>query len=353
MRNRRIVVVVCSSLSPPLPLPPALRRPVSCLWTDNPIVAGQTPIKAAHLNEIRACLDAILTNWPDVVPPPSDHPPIQAYPSCATMHTAGWTLGVNRNGGTYDDAGWNAAEIQTYNLNTARDRDGDGHACETGGEGPTGFNAGTWRVGTDIAPGRYFTSPGKFCEWERLDASGARVSDMFLERLVTRSDLQEIADVKASDHSFRTTCEPWQSTPTASVGTSISSGRWLVGEQVVPGRYGAHADRGCYWAVLRGFSGSISEIIESEYIEYYFQEGYYTVTISASDVGFDSSSACGVWTSRRREPRFPHWRFRLPQKPSGIYACDTPGRLQRTRLSRPSTVRPPCSAVTATPASNF
>lgn len=44
--------------------------------------------------------------------------------------SAGWTSGVNRDGGTYSDF-WDAAERTTYSLNhQSRDRDGDGHACE-------------------------------------------------------------------------------------------------------------------------------------------------------------------------------------------------------------------------------
>ena len=57
------------------------------------------------------------------------HPPVQTYRNCASMRAAGWDEGVNRSGGTYRDA-WDDAEIRTYNLNTARDRDNDGHACE-------------------------------------------------------------------------------------------------------------------------------------------------------------------------------------------------------------------------------
>ena len=59
----------------------------------------------------------------------TDHPPVQTYGNCASMREAGWDRGVNRSGGTYRDS-WNDAEIRTYNLNTARDRDNDGHACE-------------------------------------------------------------------------------------------------------------------------------------------------------------------------------------------------------------------------------
>ena len=57
------------------------------------------------------------------------HPPIQGFRNCGLMHEAGWTRGVKRQGGTYQDA-WDAAEIETYQLNLARDRDRDGWACE-------------------------------------------------------------------------------------------------------------------------------------------------------------------------------------------------------------------------------
>ena len=59
----------------------------------------------------------------------SNHPPVQGYRNCTLMREAGWTRGVNRRGGTYQD-GWDDAERRTYNLNTARDCDNDGHACE-------------------------------------------------------------------------------------------------------------------------------------------------------------------------------------------------------------------------------
>ncbi len=58
-----------------------------------------------------------------------DPPPVETFRNCSLMRGAGWTRGVNRNGGTYRDA-WNEAEKQTYALNTSRDRDKDGHACE-------------------------------------------------------------------------------------------------------------------------------------------------------------------------------------------------------------------------------
>lgn len=59
----------------------------------------------------------------------ADHPPVRGYRNCAAMRAAGWNRGVRRNGGTYR-AAWNDAEARTYEVNTARDRDKDGHACE-------------------------------------------------------------------------------------------------------------------------------------------------------------------------------------------------------------------------------
>ena len=64
-----------------------------------------------------------------VAGPTPNNPPVRAFNNCDAMHSAGWTRGVNRNGGTYQSS-WDSAERQTYQLNTARDRDGDGHACE-------------------------------------------------------------------------------------------------------------------------------------------------------------------------------------------------------------------------------
>lgn len=48
--------------------PPVRAQPPTCSWTDNPIVSGQTPIKAVHINELRACLDAILA-WLNTTAP--------------------------------------------------------------------------------------------------------------------------------------------------------------------------------------------------------------------------------------------------------------------------------------------
>ena len=78
-----VAVVVLSSVL-------AAQAPVSCTWTDHPIVAGQTPLKAVHLNELRACLAAILDNWPEKTIPPA--PPVEG------MHVTISDLGTRRVG---------------------------------------------------------------------------------------------------------------------------------------------------------------------------------------------------------------------------------------------------------------
>ncbi len=57
-------------------------------------------------------------------------PPVKTFKNCTDLRAAGWARGVTRSGGTYDSS-WNKAEKQTYTLNAKKDRDKDGHACET------------------------------------------------------------------------------------------------------------------------------------------------------------------------------------------------------------------------------
>ena len=44
-----------------VPLSATAQDPLTCrAWTDTPIVAGSTPLKAQHINELRACLERII-----------------------------------------------------------------------------------------------------------------------------------------------------------------------------------------------------------------------------------------------------------------------------------------------------
>ena len=97
------------------------------------VVAGLIPGRNPGGAEVRMAYEELDVRFAFRVErdpePAGDHPPIRAFPNCVEMRDAGWHNGVNRNGGTYKPA-CDAAEIETYGLNTARDRDNDGHACE-------------------------------------------------------------------------------------------------------------------------------------------------------------------------------------------------------------------------------
>ncbi len=77
-----------------------------------------------------AAISCDLSTMPEPEPEPPPVLPVRAFRRCSEMRAVGWTRGVNRHGGTYRPA-WDAAERETYSLNTARDRDGDAHACES------------------------------------------------------------------------------------------------------------------------------------------------------------------------------------------------------------------------------
>ncbi len=75
-----------------------------------------------------------------------------------------------------------------------------------------------------------------------------------------------------------------------SAALSFGNGTKVVGRDIAPGTYRSMGGNFCYWERLRGFGGTLREIIANE-----FGEGPWIVTISATDKGFDSSD-CGPWT---------------------------------------------------------
>lgn len=74
---------------------------------------------------------------------------------------------------------------------------------------------------------------------------------------------------------------------------TFGSGIWAVGSDIPAGTYRMiSAQSGCYWARLSGFGGTFDEIITNN-----FTNVHQIVTISASDVGFESDD-CGIWTNQ-------------------------------------------------------
>ncbi len=160
----------------------------------------------------------------------------------------------------------------------------------------TTFGPGQHLVGTDIAAGRYFSDPVKGCSWERLSGFGGTLSDVIANEYIGYDAPQEIVDILPSELAFGTDgqCGTWFDTPRGGASpTSIRPGNWLVGSQVVPGTYRTQAMRGCSWERLRDFTGEYGAIIANDRVPF---DGQQFVTISGSDVGFQTDLQCGTWT---------------------------------------------------------
>ena len=73
---------------------------------------------------------------------------------------------------------------------------------------------------------------------------------------------------------------------------TFGAGTYIVGADIPPGTYRTRASTsGCYWERLRGFGGTLSEIIANE-----LTNEYTVVTIKATDRGF-RSTRCATWTN--------------------------------------------------------
>jgi hypothetical protein len=72
---------------------------------------------------------------------------------------------------------------------------------------------------------------------------------------------------------------------------TIEDGTWFVGEDVRPGTYRLREPASlCYWARLKGFGGSLNDIIANGNVS-----DYGVVTIRPSDQGFETAG-CGTWS---------------------------------------------------------
>jgi hypothetical protein len=156
------------------------------------------------------------------------------------------------------------------------------------------FGAGEYLVGKDIPAGRYYTTPGNGCYWERLSGLGGTLGEIIANDFISGYG-QAVVDIKASDLAFSTTteCGTWSSTPSLGFQAVLPSGTWLVGAQIASGTYQANASSGCYWERLRDFTGNLSGIIANDFVS---SAGPQLVSIAASDIGFTTTSNCGTWT---------------------------------------------------------
>lgn len=171
------------------------------------------------------------------------------------------------------------------------------------------IDAGVYYVGTEITPGRYrATSPSgeASCQWWRLGGFGGTPGEVlgsYALGLIFAYSF--IVDIAAADAGFASTeCGTWTRdlTPVISPSEPFSSGSWLVGPEVAPGRYrntpgdtsikGFEVEVACEWQRVSGFTGAEAEIIEAGRAE---PGAITSVEVAATDVGF-VSSGCGTWT---------------------------------------------------------
>jgi hypothetical protein len=158
----------------------------------------------------------------------------------------------------------------------------------------TEFFDGTWEVGVEIPPGTYRTTDYAFgCYWARLKNFSGEVEAINANNF---GDGYQVVTITSQDQGFESDdCGDWTSdlSQVTESDTEFDEGTYIVGTDIRPGTYEADASDGCYWARIKGFKGTLSEIIANDFSD----SGNSIVRIRESDAGF-TTSGCGTWTLR-------------------------------------------------------
>lgn len=106
---------------------------------------------------------------------------------------------------------------------------------------------------------------------------------------------QALAQMLATGQTTATVSLPSTSSvpaPVTPVGpvSQFSDGTFAVGQDIQPGTYRNSGSEGCYYARLRGFGGTIKDIISNENTD-----AVAIVSILPADAGFESKR-CGTWS---------------------------------------------------------
>jgi hypothetical protein len=160
----------------------------------------------------------------------------------------------------------------------------------------TSFGNDAYHVGSDLAPGRYYTQAATTsCYWERVSGFGGTVGEIIANDFIDFTAPQIVVDVAASDQGFTTgiECGTWSQEPKAAPAAgTVPGGWWMVNAQIQPGTYSTTASSGCYWERLRNFGGTISGIVDNDFES---GAGQLIVQIGSTDIGFHSEPECGTW----------------------------------------------------------
>ena len=155
------------------------------------------------------------------------------------------------------------------------------------------FGSGQRQVGTEVVAGAtYRTRTGSDnCYWERLSGFGGTLDDIEANE---NTDGPAVVTIGAGDVGFNSRrCGTWTqdlSPITAGPDEPFGDGTYIVGVDINPGLWKSDGGDSCYWARLRGFSGTLRDIIANDNVD-----GPALVQINAGDRGFLSSSRCGTW----------------------------------------------------------
>jgi hypothetical protein len=160
----------------------------------------------------------------------------------------------------------------------------------------TSFDDGTFVVGADVAAGTYRApgDPSGGCYWERLSGFGGTVGEIIANDIKPGSAVVTIAPSDAGFHSSG--CGTWTqnlAAITSSPAAPFGDGTFIVGTDVSAATWRSDGASSCYWERESGFGGTTGNIIANN-----FGSGAQVVTISTSDVGFQSDG-CGNWTKVR------------------------------------------------------
>jgi hypothetical protein len=135
-------------------------------------------------------------------------------------------------------------------------------------------------VGVDITAGRHMQPDGMDCYWEVRDGTGESFAFGGSDRPVL-----DVRDGEVVVLDFCGALVPYA--PPAAPATSVGSGDWLVGEDLVAGTYRPSAtDDFCIWERASGFRHDFDELIEWDDTRR---------DVAVRDGERFSSAGCGTW----------------------------------------------------------
>ncbi|WP_372408115.1 hypothetical protein [Streptomyces luteireticuli] len=204
-------------------------------------------------------------------------------------------------GGSDGDGGSKASDRVVSSGAEGAGKDGKdaGGAQGKPGKGrKAGFSGnGTFRVGSDIAPGTYRSlgnKKGGNCYWERAKDSKGDADSIIANDNVVGSSYVTVA---TGDKVFKTHgCKSWERVPEEKSGTPKTSapgdGMYRVGVDIAPGTYASpdnEADGNCYWERAKDALHGIDSVEANENVT-----GNGLVTITPQDAYF-KTSGCTAW----------------------------------------------------------